>query len=297
VLEQAYLQQGLVPSAQAADFKRMRSFTLVPAGAAQPPQPGPGPGPAPAGEVAALRQQLAAIEARLAVLEGRMPSIGTRATAAGGPPGAAYTWAWAGYPYFWPYNYSPTFHPTYVYTGYPWSNGVYYYGWYPATAVLYSGGWPAYSGYYAAPYYPHAAAKPATPPPATASAPADRPAELVRVSDSRAAQPGRSGTAEAEAAGLFWRGYDRYFARDYAAARDLFQQSLAKSEQDARAWYFRGLSELMLGDRAAAAKSLLRGAQVQRQGHPGPDTISQALERVQGPQREAILVAQREAAK
>lgn len=296
VLEQAYQQQGLVASAQAAEFRQQRSFVVL---AAQPGGPSGG-GTLPAGgDLDSLRRQLAAIEQRLAALEGRAPRTGTGAAAAVGPAGAAYTWAWAGYPFFWPYNYTPTYHPAYAWTAYPWSNGVYYYGWYPATAVLYSGGWPAYYGYYAAPYYPAAAAKPATPPPPAASAPAARPAEVVRVSGAQpaSAPAASSGATQAEAAALFWRGYDKYFDRDYAAARDLFRQSLEKFDQDARAWYFRGLCELRLGDRDAAAKSLLRGAQVQRQGRPGPDVISQTLERVQGPQREAVLAAQRAAAK
>src|SRR5262249_17446487 len=106
-----------------------------------------------------------------------------------------------------------------------------------------------------------------------------------------------TGTNEAEAAALFWRGYDRYFARDYAGAGELFQQSVAKYDQDARAWFFRGLSELAQGQQDIATGSLLRGAQVQPMGRPGPEAVGRVLERIQGPQREAIQSAVRMASR
>lgn len=192
------------------------------------------------------------------------------------------------YPYFYPTYYVPTFHPSYVWTSYPFTNGISYYGWYPATAVLYhGGGQPAYYSYYPTPYYPAASAAPV--------APARGSSDTLAVAERLERAP--SGANEAAAAMLFWRGYDKYFDRDYVAARDLFRESLAKFDGDARPWYFRGLCELALGNRGAADRSLRRGAQAQHQGQPGPEALSQVLERIQGPQRAAIMAAQRQAAR
>src|SRR5207248_10804256 len=98
--------------------------------------------------------------------------------------------------------------------------------------------------YYATPYYPMPAPVPAYPYYPTAAAPAvytaaSAPApavasrDLLTVSAAKPEEaaeptPAASGVPEAEAASLVWRGYERYFARDYATARDPFAASVAK---------------------------------------------------------------------
>lgn len=95
----------------------------------------------------------------------------------------------------------------------------------------------------------------------------------------------------ADAPRLFWRGYDTYWQRDYAAAKEYFAAAVKLGMQDARLHYYKGLTELAMGDQDAAAASLKRGAELQRQNRPSLEDIGLALERVQGPARLRIRAA------
>src|SRR5262249_15562170 len=99
----------------------------------------------------------------------------------------------------------------------------------------------------------------------------------------------------ADATRLFWKGHDLYWERPYAQGLEYFRGAAKLKIRDARMWYFKGLTELALGDDEAATSSFKVGAELERIGRPGPEAVGLALERVQGAARAKIRAA-REAA-
>jgi hypothetical protein len=91
---------------------------------------------------------------------------------------------------------------------------------------------------------------------------------------------------------LYWHGYKLYWESDYAEAWKYFEAATRMAD-DARYWYYRALSERALGDEAAR-ESLLRGAELERQGKPHGDQVGLALERIQGPVRTWLRSVERE---
>jgi len=83
-------------------------------------------------------------------------------------------------------------------------------------------------------------------------------------------------------------GLDLYFANRFADAEKVFRATSTASPNDARVWYFLGLSQWMQGNRDVAATAFKRGAELETRGQPGIRSISAALERVQGPARQAL---------
>src|SRR5262249_25080764 len=64
----------------------------------------------------------------------------------------------------------------------------------------------------------------------------------------------------ADASRLFWKGYDLYWGRDYAAAKEYLAAAAKLGMKDARLWYYKSLTESALGETEAAEDSLKRGA-------------------------------------
>jgi tetratricopeptide (TPR) repeat protein len=91
-----------------------------------------------------------------------------------------------------------------------------------------------------------------------------------------------------EAERLYAQGVRLYFQCDYRQAEKLFLMSLENFDQDARTFYFLGLSRLGQGNMEQAYASFEMGAQLERGGRPGKDAINAALERVQGPERRLL---------
>jgi hypothetical protein len=83
-------------------------------------------------------------------------------------------------------------------------------------------------------------------------------------------------------------GLNSYFDRDYPAAERSFLAAVESSGQDARYFYFLGLSRLALGNRRAALEDFSTGAQLEAANKPSLATVSAALERVQGPMRQFV---------
>jgi tetratricopeptide (TPR) repeat protein len=83
-------------------------------------------------------------------------------------------------------------------------------------------------------------------------------------------------------------GLNFFFARDYADAEKDFLLAVENDNQDARYFYFLGLSRLMQGKRREAYEAFEAGARLERQNRPGPAAVSGALERIQGPARRVV---------
>lgn len=78
-----------------------------------------------------------------------------------------------------------------------------------------------------------------------------------------------------------------YFGRCYSEAAQHFQSAIDYDNQDARYFYFLGLSRLMLGE-TDAAEAFELGARLEKQNKPASAAISISLERVQGPARKVL---------
>jgi hypothetical protein len=83
-------------------------------------------------------------------------------------------------------------------------------------------------------------------------------------------------------------GLRHYFARRYADAETAFVKAIEQDNQDARYFYFLGLSRLGLNRAADAEADFHDGAQLEQQSRPGREAVSTALERVQGPARQTV---------
>ena len=79
-------------------------------------------------------------------------------------------------------------------------------------------------------------------------------------------------------------GLRRYNDREYAKAEKEFFTAVEQDGQDARYYYYLGLSQLMQGDRDAF-EDFAQGARLEQQDRPSCAAVSAALERVQGPAR------------
>jgi tetratricopeptide (TPR) repeat protein len=179
----------------------------------------------------------------------------------------------------------------------PSSTAVYYwvpyYSYYP-----YCGGYYV-SGYYAVTYAP-AAPAPAPAAQQRGTPPGRPPARLPRqprtgdiegvpppdVQGEVPPVPPPLGPRDADA--IFWRGYELYWAGRYEEALELFDEAVEARGDDARYWYYRALTEKVLGIADEAAESVKQAIELRRLGKPGLDLIGLALERVQGPDRAFI---------
>jgi tetratricopeptide (TPR) repeat protein len=92
----------------------------------------------------------------------------------------------------------------------------------------------------------------------------------------------------AEAARHFAGGLNFYFDRDYANAERSFLLAVENDTQDARYFYFLGLSRLAQNRRREALDDFDQGAMLERLNRPTPAAVSESLERVQGPTRQIV---------
>jgi hypothetical protein len=103
----------------------------------------------------------------------------------------------------------------------------------------------------------------------------------------RATPPRRKTPLEpGEADLLYCKACRCYWSEDYQTAHALLTDLTTSPLADARAWYYKTLTELALGMDADARRSLQRAVTLHRQGLPGNSEILVALERVQGPVRQ-----------
>jgi TolA-binding protein len=82
-------------------------------------------------------------------------------------------------------------------------------------------------------------------------------------------------------------GLNFYFARNYRSAEKEFLAAVENDGQDARFYYYLGLSRLLQNKRGAA-KDFEQGAVLEARGRPAPAAVSASLERVQGPARRRV---------
>jgi TolA-binding protein len=86
-------------------------------------------------------------------------------------------------------------------------------------------------------------------------------------------------------------GLSRYFSRRYADAEAEFLRAIANDSQDARFYYFLGLSRFLQGK--PASYDFAQGAALEQQDRPGQEAVSRALERVQGQERMIVNESRR----
>jgi hypothetical protein len=91
-----------------------------------------------------------------------------------------------------------------------------------------------------------------------------------------------------EAEKHFADGLNFYFDRDYVSAEKAFQSAVANDSQDARYYYYLGLTRLALNERGRALADLDQGGMLEALNKPAPAVVSASLERVQGPVRQLV---------
>lgn len=84
------------------------------------------------------------------------------------------------------------------------------------------------------------------------------------------------------------KGLLRYWERRYFDAEKSFQDAVAQDGQDARYYYFLGLSRLALGRMNEAQKDFEAAYKLEQQNRPDMATVNAALERVQGQPRQIM---------
>jgi hypothetical protein len=86
----------------------------------------------------------------------------------------------------------------------------------------------------------------------------------------------------------FAAGLNFYFGRDYANAEKECLLAVENYSQDARYFYYLGLSRLALSKRRDALADFDEGAVLERLNRPAPAAVSESLERIQGPLRRIV---------
>jgi hypothetical protein len=107
--------------------------------------------------------------------------------------------------------------------------------------------------------------------------------------DPRLRRPASLGTSNPmDAEKHFAAGLNFYFDRDYANAEKELLHAVENNSQDARYFYFLGLSRLELNRRRDAAADFDQGAKLESLNRPAPAAVSESLERIQGPTRQTL---------
>jgi hypothetical protein len=91
-----------------------------------------------------------------------------------------------------------------------------------------------------------------------------------------------------EAERRFGAGQRLYFDRQFANAEKEFVEAVAQNGQDARYFYFLGLSRLAQGKRSDALADFEQGARLEDRNRPPPAAVNAELERIQGPDRRTL---------
>ncbi len=81
---------------------------------------------------------------------------------------------------------------------------------------------------------------------------------------------------------FYGQGFHQFWQGQYADSLRSLSLAVKYSPQDARAWTYKGLAELRLGDEAAGIDSLARAIVAERSGATQSHKLRAALERVQG---------------
>ena len=94
---------------------------------------------------------------------------------------------------------------------------------------------------------------------------------------------------------LYGQGVHAFHDRDFATSVRWLSEAIEQGTRDPRAYYFRGLSHLRLGDDQAASADFAQGAELETSATDQFFPIAESLARVQGNARVQIESARREA--
>jgi hypothetical protein len=112
----------------------------------------------------------------------------------------------------------------------------------------------------------------------------------ARISAARSGQVVPLTSAEVQnrdrAARLFADGAAAYLSRRYAAAERALEEATRLNPDDARYWYFLGMAQFDQGKPAETA--FKRGAELEVRGQPYARIVSNSLEHVYGPAKQAV---------
>jgi hypothetical protein len=84
---------------------------------------------------------------------------------------------------------------------------------------------------------------------------------------------------------LYGQGVHAYFAGDYQQAYTLLSEAITQGSRDPRCFYFRGMTQVRMGNSAAAEDDLKKGARLEVTNDVQYYPIARSLERIQGSQR------------
>lgn len=87
---------------------------------------------------------------------------------------------------------------------------------------------------------------------------------------------------------LYGRGVHAYFSRDYRGAESALNAAIDGGSRDPRAYYFRGLTNMVIGKSAEGAADFKTGATLEVAATDRAYAVARSLERIQGPMRRAI---------
>jgi len=114
-------------------------------------------------------------------------------------------------------------------------------------------------------------------------------------SEAISSKPARSSFNKEQATELYGMGYHEFYRGNHEEALAYFAEAIDSIEDDARVWYYKGLSEAALGNDGAAVRSLGQAVRLHIDHPEQNSAVSKALSRVQGSFRVQLLEAKRAA--
>ena len=89
-------------------------------------------------------------------------------------------------------------------------------------------------------------------------------------------------------ASVYHEGLKAFYAGDNRSAHETFSQAIDAGSKDPRCYYIRGFANARLGRMPEAQQDFTKGAELEGQDFDVFYNVSQALERIQGPERRAL---------
>ena len=89
-------------------------------------------------------------------------------------------------------------------------------------------------------------------------------------------------------ASVYHEGLKAFYAGDNRSAHETLSQAIDAGSKDPRCYYIRGFANARLGRMPEAQKDFTKGAELEGQDFDVFYNVSQALERIQGPERRAL---------
>ena len=89
-------------------------------------------------------------------------------------------------------------------------------------------------------------------------------------------------------ASVYHEGLKAFYAGDNRSAHETLSQAIDAGSKDPRCYYIRGFANARLGRMPEAQQDFTKGAELEAQDFDVFYNVSQALERIQGPERRAL---------